>query len=74
MNRVLEYLDLTADAAIDLALNPKPTKLSPFICIYQFQGKRHNIIIYAQNWENARSYAQYHGMVVVNKIDRENAP
>lgn len=68
MNRVLEYINLTVDTAIDLALNPESTNLIPFLCIYLFQGEKHRIVIYAHNWAEAHSYAQYHGLVVEEKL------
>jgi hypothetical protein len=57
-NRYLEYI----------GIDPEPTNLIPFSCIYLFKGEKHRIVIYAHNWSEAHSYAQYHGLVVEEKL------
>ena len=60
MNRILEYLQLDPDPE---------TKLSSFLCIYPFQGEEHNVVIYANNWHEAHSYAHYHKLIVKEKLE-----
>jgi hypothetical protein len=57
-NRYIEYI----------GIDPEPTNLIPFSCIYLFKGEKHRLVIYAHNWSEAHSYAQYHGLVVEEKL------
>ena len=61
MNRILDYLLMEEDEI------PNPNLL-PFLCIYLFQGEKHNVIIYAHNWAEAHDYAYHHKLIVKEKV------